>query len=81
MRALVMKGSLPPVFDDEFRNENCDLMFRMLALDLQNVIDLDWLWAEKATCRSLRMPDGIDRAANSTLRWTKSAPGLEPTMI
>jgi len=36
---LVVKRSLPPVFDDELGNEDGDLTIRMVALDLQDVLD------------------------------------------
>lgn len=31
--------SLPPVFDDEFRDQNGDLAVRTLAFDLEDVLD------------------------------------------
>jgi hypothetical protein len=36
---LVVKRSLPPVFDDELGDEDGDLTIRMVALDLQDVLD------------------------------------------
>src|ERR1700733_13097293 len=39
LSTLVVKRSLPPMFDDEFRDQNGDLAGRIVALQLQNVID------------------------------------------
>jgi hypothetical protein len=38
---LVVKRSLPQVFDDELGDEDGDLTVSMVALDLQNVLD-EW---------------------------------------
>ena len=39
MGSLIVERSLPPVFDDQLGNEDCDLAVGMVAFDLEDVVD------------------------------------------
>lgn len=39
LNPLVMQGSLPPAFDDQFGHQDRDLAIRMVMLNFQNVLD------------------------------------------